>query len=197
MIEIMTKLAIMRMKDMTTESIDRAKELGFDPMFASPLELSEMDTPEFWRFVEELEADKIGRVLLTSATAIKFMFDLLEKNGKASSAFSKLNKHGIIAVGPLTAEAAKAKWLKAETVPERFTSERLASLLKGKVAKGERIWIVRSDQGSEVIRKGLEALGAIVEEVPVYTLKKSDPERALLDMYYFTVNGGIDAYIFT
>jgi uroporphyrinogen-III synthase len=187
----------MRMKDKMTESVDQAKGMGFDVMFASPLELSEMDTPDFWRFVDDLEADRVGRVLLTSATAVKYMFELLEKKGRASTAFSKLNKRGIIAVGPLTAETAKAKLLKSETVPERFTSEHLASILKSKVAKGETVWIVRSDQGSEVVRKGLESLGAKVEEVPVYTLKKSEQDRALLDMYYFTVNGGIDAYLFT
>jgi uroporphyrinogen-III synthase len=193
----MTKLAIMRTRDKMAESVDQAKEMGFDVIYASPLELSELDTQEFWRFVDELKAGKVGRVMLTSSTAVKFMFNLLEKRDKASSAFTHLNERGIIAIGPITAEAARAKWLKVEAIPEKFTSDGLVDLLKGKVTKGEVVWIVRSDKGSDVIRKGLESMGVRVEEVPVYSLKKASPDRDLLDMYYFTVNGGIDVYAFT
>ncbi|MFA5311790.1 MAG: uroporphyrinogen-III synthase [Methanomassiliicoccales archaeon] len=193
----MTKLAIMRTKDKMVESMDMAKGMGFDVMFASPLELDGLDTPDFWRFVDELEAGRVGRVMLTSSTAIKYMFKLLESRDRASSAFTQLNKRGIIAIGPVTAEEAKAKWLKVEAVPERFTSDGLVRLLKGKVATGEVVWVVRSDKGSDVLRKGLEMMGAKVEEVPVYSLNRTEPDRALLDMYFFTVNGGIDVYAFT
>ncbi|QLH74297.1 MAG: uroporphyrinogen-III synthase [Methanomassiliicoccales archaeon] len=191
------KLAIMRTKDKAEESVAMAREMGFEVMFASPLELEELDTPAFWRFVEELEAGRVGRVMVTSSTAVKYMFKLLEKRGKATSVFTLLNRRGVIAIGPVTADAAKAKWLKVEAVPEKFTSDGLVRLLEGKVSKDETVWVIRSDQGSDVIRKGLEAMGAKVEEVPVYALRRSEPDRALLDMYYFTVHGGIDAFAFT
>jgi len=193
----MTKLAIMRTKDKMAESVELAEQMGFEVMFASPLELSELETQDLEPFIVEMESGKAGRVMITSSTAVKYLFKLLEQKGKASSVFTEMNKRGIIAIGPVTADAAKAKWLKVEAIPEKFTSDGLVDLLRGKVVKGETIWVVRSDKGSDVIAKGLKEMGVVVKELPVYSLKKSEQDRSLLDMYYFTVNGGIDAYAFT
>ena len=96
----MTKLAILRTKDKKEESVQLAQEMGFEVIFASPLELAEVDSAKFWQFVDELESGKVDLVILTSSTAVKYMLQLLNKKGRAEGAVRKLNQKGIIAIGP-------------------------------------------------------------------------------------------------
>ena len=193
----MTKLAILRTKDKKEESVQLAQEMGFEVIFASPLELAEVDSAKFWQFVDELESGKVDLVILTSSTAVKFMLQLLNKKGRAEGAVRKLNQKGIIAIGPNTADAAKREWIKVTTIPEKFTSEGLVQHLGAMLRPGDRVWVLRSDTGSEVIIKGLTQLGAIIEEAAVYSLERTEPDRGLLDIWYQTLDGRIDAYAFT
>lgn len=193
----MTLLAIMRTRDKQEESVKMAREMGFNVIYASPIELSELDSPRFWQFVDDLEAGKVDMVILTSSTGVKYMLKLLNKKGRAEGAVRKLNERGIIAIGPVTADAAKKEWIKVEAIPEKFTSDGLVQHLSGRLRPGDRVWVVRSDKGSDVINKGLRQLGVEVEEVAVYSLEKTEPDRALLDMWYWTMDGRIDAYAFT
>ncbi|OPY32537.1 MAG: uroporphyrinogen-III synthase [Methanomassiliicoccales archaeon PtaU1.Bin124] len=193
----MTTVAILRTKDKKEESVRMAEEMGLTVRFASPLELAEKDSTKFWQFVEEVESGKAKQVVLTSSTAVKYMLNLLQKKEKAGAVVKKLNEKGIIAIGPLTAETARKEWIKATAIPEKFNIEGLVVHLKGRITAGEKVWVLRSDKTMDVLVKGLEASGAKVEEVAVYSLRRSEPDRALLDVYYWTVHGGIDAYVFT
>ncbi len=193
----MTMLAVMRTMDKREESLQLAQEMGFEVIFASPLELAEVDSLKFWQFVDELEAGKVDMVIMTSSTAVKYMLKLLNKKGRAEGAVRKLNRKGIIAIGPITADAAKREWIKVTAIPEKFTSDGLVQHLRDRLAPSDRVWVVRSDQGSDVINKGLRQLGVEIEEVAVYSLERTEPDRALLDMWYWTMDGRIDAYAFT
>ena len=193
----MTKLAILRTKDKKEESLQLAQEMGFEVIFASPLELAEVDSAKFWQFVDDLESGKVDQVILINPTAVKFMLQLLNKKVRAEGAVRKLNQKGIIAIGPITADAAKREWIKVTAIPEKFTSDGLVQHLSAMVHPNDRVWVLRSDQGVEVITKGLKQLGAIIEEVAVYSLERTEPDRALLDIWYQTLDGRIDAYAFT
>jgi uroporphyrinogen-III synthase len=193
----MTTVAIMRTKDKKEESVQLAEGMGFTVRFASPLDLAERDSPKFWQFVEELESGKVQLVVMTSSTAVKYMLKLLQKKEKAGAVVKKLNEKGIIAIGPVTAETARKEWIKVTAIPEKFTSDGLVAHLRGRISTGDRVWILRSDKGSDVLSKGIELAGGTVEEAAVYCLQKTVPDRSLLDLYYWTVHGGIDAYAFT
>ncbi|HSV41946.1 MAG TPA: uroporphyrinogen-III synthase, partial [Methanomassiliicoccales archaeon] len=186
----MTTVAIMRTKDKKEESELLAKDMGFEVRFASPLELSELDSPDFWRFVDELEAGLVSKVVVTSVSGLKFMIALLNKRQKTSAVLRKLNEMGgILAIGPLTAEAARKEWIKVEALPEKFSADGLAEMLRGRVRPGQKVWVLRSDKGSKVLTEGLQKAGSQVEEASVYTLRETNPDRALLDMYYWTIHG--------
>jgi uroporphyrinogen-III synthase len=193
----LTTIAILRTKDRKEESVQLAQEMGFEVRFASPLELSELDTPRFGMFTDQVEAGKVSRVIITSSTAVMYLMRLLNKKGNASKVVKRLNEKGVIAIGPTTAEALKREWIKVEVIPEKFTSEGLVDHLHEGIGTGDVVWLVRSDKGSQVILQGLERTGAKVEEVAVYSLVKSEPDRAMLDMYFWTVKEGIDVFAFT
>jgi len=193
----MTTVAILRTKEKKEESVKLGEELGFTVRYGSPIEMAERDSPDFSRFVEDLEAGRVKKVVVASATSLKFMLSLLHKRDKAGPVVRRLNERGIIAIGPVTAEAAKKEWIKAEELPERFTAEAFAEIIGAGLAPGDLVWVVRSNKGTDVMTKGLQLAGAKVEEVAVYALRRSEPDRALLDIIYWAVRGTIDAYVFT
>ena len=193
----MTTLAILRPTDRQEESEELARKLGFETVFASPIDLRTNDSPEFGSFLQELSYGDVDIVVLTSSTAVKSTFELAQKHGQVEELSRGLRQAQVIAIGPVTALTAEKEWIKVETLPEKFTSEGLVQLLAKKGVQGKQVVILRSDQGSDVLMKGLEGSGATVKEIVVYKLTKVKAGRPLLDMFYKGVRGEIDVFAFT
>jgi uroporphyrinogen-III synthase len=193
----MTTVAILRSTDRMEESVELAKKMGFDTVFASPIDLKTNDTPEFAEFLQGLSNGDVDIVFLTSATAVKSSFELAQNHGQVEELSRGLRQVQVIAIGPSTAQAAEKEWIKVETLPEKFTLEGLVQLLSKKSVEGRQVVILRSDQGSDVLMKGLKGSGAIVQEIEVYKLTKVKAGRPLLDMFYKGIRGEIDVFAFT
>jgi uroporphyrinogen-III synthase len=193
----LTTLAILRPTDRMDESVELARKMGFDTVFASPIDLKTNDSPEFEAFLQGISYGDVDIVVLTSSTAVKCTFELAQKHGQVEELSRGLRQALVIAIGPVTAKTAEKEWIKVETLPEKFTSEGLVQLLSGMDLQGKQVMILRSDQGSEVLMKGLESSGATVKEITVYKLTKVKAGRPLLDMFYKGVRGEIDVFVFT
>ena len=193
----MTTVAILRPSDRQEESVELARKMGFDTVFASPIDLTTNDTPEFVAFLRSLSNGDVDIVVLTSSTAVKSTFELAQKHGQVEELSRGLRNVQVIAIGPITARTAEKEWMKVETLPEKFTSEGLVQLLSKKGIGGKQVVILRSDQGSDVLMKGLTGLGASVQEIEVYKLTKVKTGRPLLDMFYKGIRGEIDVFAFT
>ena len=135
--------------------------------------------------------------ILTSSTAVKSTFELAKKHGQVEELSRGLRQVQVIAIGPMTAKTAEKEWIKVDTLPEKFTSEGLVQLLSRKGMAGKQVSILRSDQGSDVLMKGLAPVGATVQEIEVYRLTKVKTGRPLLDMFYKGIRGEIDVFAFT
>jgi uroporphyrinogen-III synthase len=179
------------------ESVDLANKLGFDVLFASPIDLKMNDTPEFVSFLQGLANGDVDIAILTSSMAVKSAFELARKHGQEEELSRGLRQIQVIAVGSTTAKTAEAEWIKAETLPEKFTMEGLIQLLTKKDMTGKQVSVLRSDQRSDVLRKGLESMGATVQEIEVYKLTKVKAGRPLLDVFYRGIRGDIDVFAFT
>jgi uroporphyrinogen-III synthase len=179
------------------ESVELARKMGFDTVFASPIDLKTNDSPEFEAFLQGISYGDVDIVVLTSSTAVKCTFELAQKHGQVEELSRGLRQALVIAIGPVTAKTAEKEWIKVETLPEKFTSEGLVQLLSGMDLQGKQVMILRSDQGSDVLMKGLESSGATVKEITVYKLTKVKAGRPLLDMFYKGVRGEIDVFAFT
>jgi uroporphyrinogen-III synthase len=193
----LTTIAILRPTDRMEESLELAQKMGFDTVFASPIDLKTNDSPEFVAFLQSLSYGDVDIVILTSSTAVKSTFELAKKHGLVEELSRGLRQIQVIAIGPVTARTAEKEWIKVETLPEKFTSDGLVELLSKKRIAGNQVVILRSDQGSDVLMKGLTALGANVKEIEVYKLTKVKTGRPLLDMFYKGVRGEIDVFAFT
>jgi uroporphyrinogen-III synthase len=193
----LTTIAILRPTDREEESVELAHKMGFNTVFASPIDLKTNDSPEFTEFLQGLSYGDVDIVVLTSSTAVKSTFELARRHGQVEELSQWLRQTLVIAIGPVTARTAEKEWIKVDTLPEKFTSDGLVDLLSRKGIKGKQVAILRSDQGSDVLRKGLEASGATVKEITVYKLTKVKAGRTLLDMFYKGVRGEIDVFAFT
>jgi uroporphyrinogen-III synthase len=193
----LTTLAILRPTDRQEESVELARKMGFDTVFASPIDLKTNDSPEFEAFLQGLSYGDVDIVVLTSSTAVKSTFELAKKHGQVEELSRGLRQVQVIAIGPVTARTAEKEWIKVDTLPEKFTSDGLVQLLSEKGIQGKQVVILRSDQGSDVLMKGLAGSGATVKEITVYKLTNVKAGRPLLDMFYKGVRGEIDVFAFT
>ncbi|GAB6879653.1 uroporphyrinogen-III synthase [Halorubrum gandharaense] len=81
----------------------------------------------------------------------------------------------LVAIGPATADAARAAGWTVDVVPDEYTSAGLVDRLRDEV-DGVYVEVARSDHGSDVLLDGLRDAGAKVHETVLYQLTR--PERA-------------------
>ncbi len=75
----------------------------------------------------------------------------------------------VFAVGPATAEAARAAGLDCEELPEHFNSDGVIDLLRKRSLAGRRVLLPRSEIGRQELPAALRGQGALVDDVAVYT----------------------------
>jgi len=118
----MIRLAVMRPKDKMDESIQMAKELGFDPVPASPLQIVTNESGEFNQFIDELERGKVDMAVLTSSTGVSSLMQLVDRRMEREELLRYLKDVTMIAIGPLTAQAMEREGMVVSLIPEVFSS---------------------------------------------------------------------------
>jgi uroporphyrinogen-III synthase len=193
----MIRLAVMRPKDKMDESIQMAKELGFDPVPASPLQIVTNESGEFNQFIDELERGKVDMAVLTSSTGVSSLMQLVDRRMEREELLRYLKDVTMIAIGPLTAQAMEREGMVVSLIPEVFSSEGLTDTLSRMEVAGKRVFVLRSNHGERSLMEGLIEAGTEVTEVVVYRLvpQPDTPEmKALIDE---TRAGRVDAFAFT
>jgi len=125
-------------------------------------------------------------VIFTSVNGVDAFFARLELAGRDARSLPC-----VAAIGPATAERLRGHGIRADCQPRKFTGQALVEALReqGDLA-GRRILLPRAGDAPETVRKGLEALGAAVEEVEAYrTVIETDADKAALERLF---RGGVD-----
>ena len=122
-------------------------------------------------------------VVLTSKTGVELAAEAGWDPGDAVLA----------AIGPATADAARAAGWTVDVVPDEYTSAGLVAALGDRVA-GERVEVARSDHGSDVLLEGLREAGAEPTETVLYRLTRP-PEAG--ESAELAAAGELDAAAFT
>jgi len=131
-------------------------------------------------------------LVFTSANGVDAFFDRgLAPAGHDTRA---LNGVRIAAIGPGTADALERHGVRADLVPERFVAESLLDAFPTPGAPGERVLIVRAEQGRDVLPDGLAARGHEVDVLAVYRTVRARPDAAVLDRVR---RGEVDVITFT
>jgi uroporphyrinogen III methyltransferase/synthase len=110
-------------------------------------------------------------IIFTSCNGVETFFAALAKLNKDARVFGSAK---IAAIGVRTAETLAAFGLKADFVPDAFTSKDLAKgLVEFTNLRDKKVLLLRSQIASDDLPQLLEAAGASVDNVPVYTHEKN------------------------
>jgi uroporphyrinogen III methyltransferase/synthase len=152
----------------------RLRELGADVLDAPTTRIERMDLAPMQDAIERL--DDFQWVCFTSANGVRFFWDALRAAGRDARALANVK---LCTVGPATADALLQRGLAADVVPQRFVAEGLLEALAAREdVYGTSVLYAAAEGAREVLPSGLEALGAVVERVPLY---RSVPEAAALE----------------
>jgi uroporphyrinogen III methyltransferase/synthase len=102
-------------------------------------------------------------LIFTSVNGVKYFFARLRTRQQDIRSLAKVR---IAAIGPETARAVEAFHLRVDAIPEEYRAEALVLVL-GNVSE-QRILLPRAAAAREVLPRELRALGAHVDEIPIY-----------------------------
>jgi uroporphyrinogen III methyltransferase/synthase len=109
-------------------------------------------------------------IIFTSPTGVELFFGILAKLNKDPRVFGSAR---IAAIGGETSAALNRFGLKADFVPSSFTSRDLAKgLIESAALRGRKILLLRSQLASGELPQLLQAAGAAIDDVPIYTHEK-------------------------
>jgi len=162
-------IGITRPEGQSDSVIDRAIELGAQPLVLPTIEIG---PPDDWGPVDEAlsRLAEFQWLICTSANGVRGLLTRLwEQGGDAR----RLGQCQIAAIGPATAAEFASFGLKCDYVPDEFRAEALATGLANRVS-GQRVLWARANRGRDVLPEQLTSAGAIVEQVVVYTNRDVD-----------------------
>ncbi len=129
-------------------------------------------------------------IIFSSPNAVQFFFKRLDETGNDAR---RLGRTKIAVIGTGTAQSLKQHRLNPDLVPQTFQAEGLIEAFQQQEMKGKKVLVPRAVDAREVLRAGLEMLGAIVDVVFVY---KNTPVQ--VDEYALEeLKKGVDALTFT
>jgi uroporphyrinogen-III synthase len=188
------RLAVMRPKDKLEESMLLAREMGFDVVAASPLQIELNDGPEFDAFLGAVKGGEVDVVILTSSTGVEALSRRASRRGEDAGALLSSTRR--IAIGPLTAKAMAARGIGVDVIPEEYSSEGIVRQL-GRDLAYQRVHLLRSSHGERILYDGLAEAGADVTEVVLYELVPDPLSPEVQYLVGESMSGRVDAFAFS
>lgn len=193
----MTTIALMRPESSLAESIRLAEEKGLSVLSAPMMALEPMVDSRFERALQDLRREGIDCVVFTSSNGVSHAIKLAEGSVGRSEFLKRLACTKVAAIGSKTKRSLESLGVRVDHVPRNYSSEGLVDLFAELGVKGMRIVIFRSTHGSDQLVAGLVALGANVDDVPVYTIKMPSDVESARRLVKRAVRGDIDVFCFT
>ena len=139
--------------------------------------------------------DKYDWLIFTSVNGVERFFGYLQAAGQDVRALGR--RASLCAIGPVTRAALEAYGLRVDLVPASYVAESVVEALKSRGGlSGKRILLARAAVARRVIPEALRDLGAVVDEVAVYTTEIEAPQN--LDQVLGELRDGkIDVVTFT
>ncbi len=167
----------------------RLAALGALPLEVPTIEIEALPTEPLDRAIDGLPG--YAWVAFTSANAVDIFFERLLATGRDARSLGPVR---VAAIGPATADAIRRHEVTADAVSTSYVAESLTEALAGQDLAGKRVLLPRSAGGRDTIISGLAALGATVDDVPIYHVVTPDGSAELLKGH---LSDGVDIATFT
>lgn len=144
--------------------------------------------------------NRYGWICLTSPAGVVCLWDLLTAMGRDARALGGVK---LAAIGRGTARALEEYGLRADLIPEVYDAAHLGWAL-AQQATGERVLILRAQEGSPELTRALDQGGIAWEDIPVYTTQYDNPyapqlrqalEAGELDLVTFTSASTVKGFV--
>lgn len=141
-------------------------------------------------------------VAFTSQNAVRLVFEALARGGRDASAFGAAR---VVAVGPKTADALRARGVAVAVTPERYVAEGVLEALRDRAElRGARVLYLAAEGARDVLPAGLRGMGARVDVVPIYRAApargdagavRTRLERGEIDLVTFASASAVQGYV--
>jgi uroporphyrinogen-III synthase len=181
-------IAITRPMGQADGVVERLRALGANPVSTPTIAI--VPPEDFQRL--DLAIRNLSTydwLLLTSVNGVRVVRDRLNALGLDPATLVNLK---IGAIGPATAGALEAGGFSVDFVPTSYRAESIVAEI-GQVA-GQRMLLPRAELARPLLARGLEALGAKVDEIPAY---RTVPGPGIAELATLLRANRVDAVTFT
>jgi uroporphyrinogen III methyltransferase / synthase len=193
------RILVTRTREQASELVAGLEESGANCLEYSTIDIQPVDSYA----VLDAELERLNEyhwILFSSLNGVTYFFKRLFAKGMDAR---DLNGPQVAAVGKSTAELLMNYGIKADLIPDEFTSEGLAENLLDLGVEGRNILIPRAEKGREILPETLRGAGAQVSIAPVYknvlTEKSTDELRdefeTGVDMITFTSSSTVRNFL--
>lgn len=183
----MSVMLVLRPRDRWEDSRSLVEASGYRALCASVVEVEYLMPPELPAVLDAMRSGEFQTMAFASVTAVKAFSRALPDPIGAVPKGTEL-----VAIGPPTARALQELGADKVTVPDEYTSEGLVAHLAG--GRGS-VLMLRSDQGNDVLRRGLQGKRGLLE-MAMYSLREGNDDsldKALDELR----SGNVDAVLHT
>lgn len=173
------RVLVTRPTHQAASMVRKLEDLGAVVACLSAIEIREpASSAPLDRALDQLRAGEWDWLVFTSANGVCALLRRLETLGRD---LRDLGRVKLAAIGPKTADALREYHLRADVVPETYSSEGLATVLTPLVS-GQRVLLARANRGRDLVRAELAKVAAHVEQVTVYDqVDAIEPGPVVLD----------------
>ena len=158
------RVVVTRARTQASSLSARLRELGADVIEMPAIRIESLDPAPLYRALDELSG--YDWVMFTSQNAVEIVWRAMRTRGRDART---LGRTRVAAIGRATAGALLDHGVAADVVPEQFVAESLVEALRRRDdVAGSRVLLARAAAARDVLPDGLRALGADVDEIPIY-----------------------------
>ena len=184
------RVLVTRTQEQASGLVERLRNLGAVPLEFPAISCKPVEEPSrLDAVVQQLpEHDWAVFTSRTGVEAVFARFDALSKDARAFAATK------VCAVGPATARSLADHGIRADLVPDGFSSADAAAALAARGISGRRVLLLQADIAPPTFGEQLTAAGAMVTSVAAYRTVGAEGRRAELERL---LSDGLDAITFT
>jgi len=158
------RIVVTRAAQQSQSLVDKLTEMGADVIEMPATRVARLDLSPLREAIGRL--DQYQWLIFTSQNGVSIFWEQLLGGGRDARALAGLM---IAAVGPATAGALLERGIAVDVVPARFVAEGLLEKLgeRDDVSNAQVLYVT-AEGSREVLREGLESLGASVEVIHAY-----------------------------
>lgn len=184
------RMMVTRSRQQASVLTEQLKELGAEVIEFPTIELNL--NPDVAMVDQQIrEAEDADHLVFTSTNGVNYFFQRLRAIGLD---IRRLSGCQVSAIGSATAEALEEKGIVVNQLPETFTAEGMLKALEGIITPGARVCLPQAEIARKSLTEGLRALGARVQQIPLYVTDIPEENRQTL---INTLREGLDIITFT